>query len=275
MTLYLIGLGLNDEKDITLRGLEIVKNCDEIYLEHYTSILSIPKEELENFYGKKIIVADRNLVELQAEEKLILPAKEKNIALLVVGDIFGATTHTDLQLRAKQLNVDLVPVFNASIMNAIGYVGLELYKYGKTTSIVFPQKNWLPQTPYDVIKNNLSLGLHTLCLLDIKVAEPSPEDMRKKLLNPDHNPISISPKFMTVNEGLNSLLTIEKERKEKIISEETLIVGIARIGQKNSVIKSGKIKDLIQYDFGAPLHSIIIPGKLHDIEKEMLHSWSN
>ena len=38
--LYIIGLGLGDEKDITLRGLEAVKSCHKIYIEAYTSLLS-------------------------------------------------------------------------------------------------------------------------------------------------------------------------------------------------------------------------------------------
>ena len=267
MTLYLIGIGLNDEKDITVRGLEIVKKCDEVYLENYTSILSTNTEKLNKFYGRKIILADRNLVEFEAEKKLLLPAKEKNIALLIVGDVFGATTHTDIQLRAKQLGIEVEVIFNSSIMTAIGITGLELYKYGKTTSIVFPQKNWLPQTPYDVIKENLSLGLHTLCLLDIKVAEPSQENLLKGINKP------LPPRYMTVNEGLKSLLDIEKERKEKILSENTIVIGVARLGQNDFKIKSGKIKDLIKFDFGKPLHSLIIPGKLHDVEKQMLDTW--
>lgn len=38
--LYIIGLGLGDEKDITLRGLEAVKKCEKVYMEAYTSLLS-------------------------------------------------------------------------------------------------------------------------------------------------------------------------------------------------------------------------------------------
>lgn len=38
--LYIVGLGLGNEKDITLRGLEAVKKCDKIYMEAYTSLLS-------------------------------------------------------------------------------------------------------------------------------------------------------------------------------------------------------------------------------------------
>ena len=44
--LYLIGLGLGDERDITLRGLEAVKRCSKVYLEAYTSILLVDKSKL-------------------------------------------------------------------------------------------------------------------------------------------------------------------------------------------------------------------------------------
>lgn len=44
--LYLIGLGLSDEKDVTVRGLEAIKGSDRIYLEAYTSILGVGKERL-------------------------------------------------------------------------------------------------------------------------------------------------------------------------------------------------------------------------------------
>jgi len=39
MVLYIIGLGLGNEKDITLKGLEAIKSCQKLYLEYYTSIL--------------------------------------------------------------------------------------------------------------------------------------------------------------------------------------------------------------------------------------------
>lgn len=38
--LYVIGLGLGDERDITLRGLEAVRRCEKVYIEAYTSLLS-------------------------------------------------------------------------------------------------------------------------------------------------------------------------------------------------------------------------------------------
>ncbi len=41
--LYLIGLGLSDETDITVKGLQIVRNASRVYLEAYTSILLVDK----------------------------------------------------------------------------------------------------------------------------------------------------------------------------------------------------------------------------------------
>ena len=36
---YLIGLGLGDEKDITIKGYEAIQRCTKVYLESYTSVL--------------------------------------------------------------------------------------------------------------------------------------------------------------------------------------------------------------------------------------------
>ncbi|QEL59859.1 diphthine synthase [Candidozyma auris] len=69
--LYLIGLGLSHETDITVRGLETVRKCERVYLEAYTSILmAADKESLEKFYGKEVILADRELVETGADQIL-------------------------------------------------------------------------------------------------------------------------------------------------------------------------------------------------------------
>lgn len=46
MVLYVIGLGLGDEKDITVRGLEAVRGSTKVVLEHYTSILGVDKAKL-------------------------------------------------------------------------------------------------------------------------------------------------------------------------------------------------------------------------------------
>ncbi len=55
----MIGLGLNDEKDITVKGLEVIKKSKKVYLESYTSILSIDHKKLEEFYGKEVQIMYR------------------------------------------------------------------------------------------------------------------------------------------------------------------------------------------------------------------------
>ncbi|KAK4687373.1 hypothetical protein P7C73_g2730, partial [Tremellales sp. Uapishka_1] len=86
--LYLIGLGLSDEKDITVKGLEAVRRSERVYLEAYTSILMVEKDKLEEFYGKKVITATREMVELESDD-ILAGAKEVDIAFLVVGDPLG------------------------------------------------------------------------------------------------------------------------------------------------------------------------------------------
>ena len=44
--LYIIGLGLADEKDISVKGLEIARKADRVYLEAYTAVLLVDMEQL-------------------------------------------------------------------------------------------------------------------------------------------------------------------------------------------------------------------------------------
>lgn len=128
-------------QDITLKGLRAVKGCSKVYIEAYTSILTVPRTKLEELFGKKIEEAPRELVESEIEPILTL-AKTEDVALLVVGDPFGATTHCDVLKRAKELGVPINVVHNASIMNAVGCCGLQLYRYGETISIPFFTRTW-------------------------------------------------------------------------------------------------------------------------------------
>ncbi|MBI2652101.1 diphthine synthase [Candidatus Woesearchaeota archaeon] len=249
MSLYFIGLGLSNEKDISINGLEAVKKCDVVYLEDYTSILNCKKQDLEKFFGKKIVLARRNLVESDNNE-ILENAKIKNVALLIAGDPLVATTHIDLFLRAKKEGIKCNIIHNASIITAVGITGLQIYKFGKTTSI--PLENENVETPYDVLKDNLSLALHTLFLLD---------------LNPEEE------KYLSINDAIRYLLKVELKKNQKIFSEKTLCVGCARIGSESQIIKVGTAKELLKFNFGKAVHCFIIPGKLHFVEEETLKLW--
>ena len=77
----------------------------------------------------------------------------------------SATTHTDLILRAVECSIPYKVIHNASILNAIGCCGLQLYHFGETVSIPFWTETWKPDSFLDKIEGNLERGLHTLCLL--------------------------------------------------------------------------------------------------------------
>ena len=65
-----------------------------------------------------------------------------------------------------------------------------------------------------------------------------------------------------------------KKRKEGLILDDTLVVGCARLGADNFVVKAGKLSEVKLFDFGKALHCLIIPGKMHFAEEEFLEQFS-
>ncbi|KAF9228475.1 Diphthine synthase [Gyrodon lividus] len=271
---FVIGLGLCDEKDITVRGLEAVKSSVRVYLEAYTSILMVQKERLEAFYGKNLILADRDMVETESDE-ILRNADKEDVAFLVVGDPFGATTHIDIVLRARAEKVPTRIIHNASIMNAVGACGLQLYNFGQSVSLVFFTETWKPDSFYDRIKENSGLGLHTLVLLDIKVKEQSEENLARgrKIYEP--------PRYMSIPQAVSQLLEIELLRDEKFLSpSSTLAIALSRVGgdASDQRIVCGTLEELSQQPseiFGEPLHSLVIVGnRLHHLEVDYAQEYA-
>jgi diphthine synthase len=251
--LVFIGLGLNDEKGISLRGLEETKTANHIFLELYTSLLpNFSLKHLEALTGKKThVVSRRNLEEENGA--IILNAAEKGkTVLLVPGDPFIATTHVTLRIKAEKRGIKTRIVHGASIISAIiGLSGLHNYKFGKTVTIPFPEN--FSETPYNVIAQNKKLGLHTLCLLDLKADEK---------------------RFLNIKEALSMLLEIEQKRKKRVVTPNTLAVGVARAGSNAPTLKADFIKNLLNHDFGKPPHSLIFPGQIHFMEAEALMTFA-
>ena len=277
--LFIIGLGLADLEDITLKGLKAIQSSERVYLEAYTSVLGVNKDDLENFYKKTIIIADREMVEQNSDE-IIRNAETINVSFLVVGDPFGATTHSDLVLRAIEKGISYKIIHNASIMNSVGCCGLQLYNFGETVSICFWTDSWKPISFLKKININRKIGLHTLCLLDIKVKEKTVENMIKQ------RNIYEPPRYMSVAQACSQLHEIihewprssaEEENEEEkqvlennTINDSTICVGLARIGSDSQLIVADSLANLKEADLGAPLHSLIIAGRMHPLEAEFL-----
>jgi diphthine methyl ester synthase len=277
MVLYIIGLGLGDADDITVKGLRLVQSADIVILEAYTSILlsTRPLQEtveiLQVAWGLRspIVVADRDMVEQQAEEMILGPAMDKTVAFLVVGDPVCATTHTDLWLRCRQAQIECHTVHNASIMGAAGACGLQLYNFGHTVSIPFFEEAWRPLSFYPKIQYNRAGGMHTLCLLDIKVKEPDFEAMKRGRIQ--HLP----PRYMTIAQAAEQLIEAEETKQEMAYDPDgTLCIGLARMGQSSQAIVAGTLRELAVADCGGPLHSLIIAGdSMHDLELEFVRAF--
>jgi len=215
-----------------------------------------------------LILADREMVESSSDD-ILEGAQEADVAFLVVGDPFGATTHTDLVLRARELKIPIRSIPNASILSAIGCTGLQLYNFGQTVSMVFFTETWKPSSFYDRIKENVQIGLHTLVLLDIKVKEQSLENMARgrKIYEP--------PRYMTVAQCAQQMLEIEEERKEGVYGETSLAVGAARVGAQDQKIVVGTLRELCDADLGQPLHSLVLLGRrTHDLEREFIEEFA-
>ncbi len=239
--LYLIGVGLWDEKDISLRGLEIAKKCDRVFIEKYTGFwegnlksIGINAEEVER---KNL---ENNISEFLEE------AKDKNVALLVPGDPLIATTHVSIMMDAKEKNIEVKIIHSSSIFSALGETGLQIYKFGKIATIPY----YYSETPYKILKENIGQGSHTLFLLDIT-----------------------KEKLMTGGEGLKILLNLEEKFQKGLISRETKAIVFCRVGGKEQVLKYDKIENLLNIACFPCV--IIIPGKLHFLEEDYLSSLKN
>jgi len=231
--LYLIGLGLHDEKDITHKGMDAIKKCDSVYIELFTNNWQGDIKNLEKLSGKTITELKRKEVE---SDLLIKYAKRKSVALLIPGDPLTATTHIHLVMEAAKSNVPVRIIHSSSVFTAAAETGLQLYKFGRTTTLPKQGKNY-PASVFDPIKENRKQGLHTLVLLDIG---------------------------MTAAKGLKILSGVVKED----------VVACCRLGSKNQTICYGKIAELEKrkgLDRSPAI--IIVPGRLHFMEEEMLNLW--
>ena len=235
--LYIIGLGLNVD-GISKFGLQAVKRCKKIYLENYTVDFPYSVEQLEEVLGKKIHLADREFVE---SFEIIDKASRTDIALLVYGSPLTATTHISLLQEAKKSNVKYKIIYNASVFDAVAETGLQLYKFGKITSMPKwdKEKDFAPDSFMKIVQENQSMKAHSLILVDIGLEFPD-------------------------------ALTQLKESSDKYKIKLNKLLVCSRLGEKGSKIFYRKINELEEWSVVKAPYCIIIPSKLHFVEREVL-----
>ena len=247
--LTIIGLGLNSEADLSLRGLEAARRAEEIFLEDYTSLLtglSLPR--LEELVRKPVTLLSRDSLEHPGLAGFLKEIASKNVALLVPGDPLTATTHQAIRQQALKQGLDVRVIHGASIFTAApGLAGLFIYKFGPSATITFPDNPSI--SPYETLYENKQRGLHTLFLLDIR----RPEN-----------------RYMLIAEAVQTLKEIESRERRGIITDETLFVGVAQAGSESPIVRAGTLSDLLSIDFKGAPHTLIAPGRLHFMEEEFV-----
>ncbi len=250
--LTFVGLGLYDERSITVEGREAVADADRVFAEFYTSKLAgATVEELSAYHGVEIEVRDRSGVEGDPEP-ILDAATTGDVIFLTAGDTMISTTHVDLRLRADARGIDTHIVHGTTAGSAAASLtGLQNYRFGKATTLPFPYAHGADGVPGSVLETidaNRDQGLHTLVYLDIKVGTgPRGPD-------PDHE------EYMTADYAAE-LLADELD---------TVGVAVARAGGPDPVVAADQLSMLADRSFGEPLHMLVIPGDLHVVEHDAL-----
>jgi len=241
VTLTLISIGLSSHRDLSLRAVEAARHADRVYVEAYTMKLDTDPQRLAEAIGRPIHPLTRGQLEEDAG-RLLDEAEEGDVAVLVGGDALTATTHISLVLDAARRGVPVKIIHGASVFTAVAETGLSLYKFGHSVTVPLPEKGPVDSVTR-ALRENREHGLHTLILLDLD--EPN-------------------NRYLTIGQAIAQL----EETGE--FSMDTLLVGVARLGSENSVIRADTADNLKTQDFGEPPHAIVAPGRLHFMEEEAL-----
>ena len=244
--LTFIGLGLYDERSITVEGRDALRAADRAFAEFYTSkLIGTTVEELSAHHDIDIEVRDRAGTE-QDPTPILDAAEEEDVVFLTAGDTMISTTHVDLRLRAVERGIETRVVHGVTAQSAAsGLTGLQNYRFGKAVTLPFPYAHGgddVPKSVVDSIEANLERGLHTLVYLDIKAHRDE---------------------YMTASTAAEMFAEGWEDR---------LAVVVARAGSPDPLVAADRFSALADREFGGPLHMLVIPGDLHHVEAEALET---
>ncbi len=246
MRVAFIGLGLSDERGLTVEGLEEARRATSVFAEFYTNIMPcLDRKKLELLLGKKIVLLDRVQLEDEGGKQIVEAAEKGRVAFLVPGDPMIATTHVAIRLELSKRGIPSRIVHGPSITSAVcGATGLQSYKFGK--SVTLPQEHGVPGSLLDAVRDNKTRGLHTLILLDVR------PELSKQL---------------TIGDAAARLVGADPA------FENWVGVGAARVGAEDQFVRSARLGRLGKEDFGKIPHCLVIPGRLHFMEAEALKAF--
>jgi diphthine synthase len=242
--LTFVGLGLYDERSITLQGRDAIQAADRVFAEFYTSRLAgTDVDTLEASLDVDIEGRDRAGVE-EDPDPILAAAESGDAVFLTGGDPMISTTHVDLRLRAADRGIETRIVHGTTAQTAASSLtGLQNYRFGKATTLPFPDAHGADGVPSSVVETidaNRERDLHTLVYLDIKL--PAERYMRGS----------------TAADLLADPL------------DDPLGVVVARAGSDDPLVVADSLSALADQEFGDPLHLLVIPASLHALERDAL-----
>jgi len=249
--LTFVGLGLYDERSVTIEGRDAIRAADRVFAEFYTSrLVGTELDALESFHDTDIEVRDRAGVE-QDPEPVLDAAESADVVFLTAGDTMVSTTHTDLRLRAEERGIETRIVHGTTAQTAAGSLtGLQNYRFGKATTLPFERAHGgdgVPDSVVATIADNRERDLHTLVYLDIKVDDPHWDDSDDTYMTADRAASLLSTEF-----------------------PDTLAVVVARAGSPEPLVAADTLDNLAARSFGDPLHLLVVPAELHPVENEAI-----
>ncbi|WP_423999330.1 diphthine synthase [Haloarcula salina] len=253
--LTFVGLGLYDERSVTVAGRDAIRDADRVFAEFYTSrLVGTDLETLESTLNTTIEVRDRAGIE-QDPEPILSAAEGEDVVFCTAGDTMVSTTHADLRLRAEECGIETRIVHGTTAQTAAGSLtGLQNYRFGKATTLPFEDAHGgdgVPDSVVATIEDNRERDLHTLVYLDIKVDDPHWDDSDDTYMTADAAATLLAESF-----------------------PDTLGVVVARAGSPDPLVVADTLDELATRTFGDPLHLLVIPGSLHPLERDALAAFA-
>jgi diphthine synthase len=252
-TLWFVGLGLGDAEDVAPRARRVLARAGALFAEEYTSRTAPgTAEALARDAGRPLRWLGRSELEGETPIREAL-AQHEEVALLVAGDPFVATTHLALRVSVEAWGHDWEYLPNATVLTAVpGLLGLIQYRFGRPVSLPLPDAGFAPRSPLDGIRRNRRLGLHTLVLLDLR-----PEEGRA----------------LTAAEAVG-LLAAQDGPPPELFAAATEVGAVARVGRADARAWFGPWERLAESDLGPPLHTLVVPApELHFEEEAAVRRW--
>ena len=242
--LSFIGLGLYDERSITLQGRDALRDADRAFAEFYTSrLVGTTVDALEETHGIDIEVRDRAGVE-RDPEPILDAASGGHAAFLTAGDTMISTTHVDLRTRADERGIETRVIHGTTAQTAASSLtGLQNYRFGKATTLPFEETHGgVPDSVLATIGENRERDLHTLVYLDIDAE---------------------SERYMTGDTAAG------------LLADHLDAVGVVvgQAGSDDPTVRADRLGALAGESFGPPLHLLVVPGDLHPLERESLRTF--